>query len=209
MSIRMIPRSVVSNRVPHTLRDLAATLGKKIDFVTQGEATELDKGLVEKTTGPLTHLVRNSCDRRIELPTERRAKGKPEIGSLKLAKHHGNWRRGVGGGRSRRPPRRPAGRRVAGPAAGGGQEPGAELRPGLRWVGCHRHGRWPSGAGSRRRFTRTVREALRLPAFNWPVSSALIGLKPGRRMPKLPPLRRTNAQRRRTCHHPNHPGSPT
>ena len=85
MSIRMIPMSVVYSRFPRMLRDLAAKLGKKVDFVTQGEATELDKGLVEKITDPLTHLVRNSCDHGIELPAERVAKGKPETGTLTLA----------------------------------------------------------------------------------------------------------------------------
>ena len=48
MSIRMIPMSTVFSRFPHMLRDLAAKLGKKVEFVTKGEATELDKGLVEK-----------------------------------------------------------------------------------------------------------------------------------------------------------------
>jgi two-component system chemotaxis sensor kinase CheA len=88
MSIRMIPMSVVFNRFPRMLRDLAAKLGKKVDFVTQGEATELDKGLVEKITDPLTHLVRNSCDHGIELPAERLAKGKPEQGTITLAASH-------------------------------------------------------------------------------------------------------------------------
>ncbi|CAN5379329.1 hypothetical protein BH09PSE5_BH09PSE5_27210 [soil metagenome] len=59
MSIRMIPMSIVFNRFPRMLRDLATKLDKKVDFVTVGEATELDKGLVEKITDPLTHLVRN------------------------------------------------------------------------------------------------------------------------------------------------------
>ena len=88
MSIRMIPMSVVFNRFPRMLRDLAAKLGKKVDFVTHGEATELDKGLVEKITDPLTHLVRNSCDHGIELPAERLAKGKPEQGTITLSASH-------------------------------------------------------------------------------------------------------------------------
>jgi two-component system, chemotaxis family, sensor kinase CheA len=88
MSIRMIPMSVVFNRFPRMLRDLAAKLNKKVDFVTQGEATELDKGLVEKITDPLTHLVRNSCDHGIELPAERLAKGKPEQGTITLSASH-------------------------------------------------------------------------------------------------------------------------
>jgi two-component system chemotaxis sensor kinase CheA len=88
MSIRMIPMSMVFNRFPRMLRDLAARLGKKVDFVTVGEATELDKGLVEKITDPLTHLVRNSCDHGIELPAERVAKGKPETGTITLSASH-------------------------------------------------------------------------------------------------------------------------
>ncbi|KQP08345.1 chemotaxis protein CheW [Pseudorhodoferax sp. Leaf265] len=88
MSIRMIPMSFVFNRFPRMLRDLANKLGKKVDFVTQGEATELDKGLVEKITDPLTHLVRNSCDHGIEMPADRLAAGKPEHGTITLAASH-------------------------------------------------------------------------------------------------------------------------
>jgi two-component system chemotaxis sensor kinase CheA len=88
MSIRMIPMSIVFSRFPRMLRDLANRLGKKVDFVTQGEATELDKGLVEKITDPLTHLVRNSCDHGIEMPEERLAAGKSENGTITLSAAH-------------------------------------------------------------------------------------------------------------------------
>ena len=88
MSIRMIPMQTVFSRFPRMLRDLASKLGKKVELVTVGEATELDKGLVEKITDPLTHLVRNSCDHGIELPAERLAKGKPETGTITLAASH-------------------------------------------------------------------------------------------------------------------------
>ena len=88
MSIRMIPMATVFSRFPRMLRDLANKLGKKVELVTQGEATELDKGLVEKITDPLTHLVRNSCDHGIEMPAERLAKGKPEEGTITLAASH-------------------------------------------------------------------------------------------------------------------------
>ncbi len=88
MSIRMIPMSMVFSRFPRMLRDLAGKLGKKVEFVTKGEATELDKGMVEKITDPLTHLVRNSCDHGIELPAERAAKGKPEHGTITLSASH-------------------------------------------------------------------------------------------------------------------------
>ena len=88
MSIRMIPMSTVFSRFPRMLRDLANKLGKKVELVTQGEATELDKGLVEKITDPLTHLVRNSCDHGVEMPADRLARGKPEVGTITLAASH-------------------------------------------------------------------------------------------------------------------------
>ena len=88
MSIRMIPMQTVFSRFPRMLRDLANKLGKKVELVTQGEATELDKGLVEKITDPLTHLVRNSCDHGIEMPADRLAKGKPEVGTITLSASH-------------------------------------------------------------------------------------------------------------------------
>jgi two-component system, chemotaxis family, sensor kinase CheA len=88
MSIRMIPMSIVFSRFPRMLRDLASKLGKKVDFVTQGEATELDKGLVEKITDPLTHLVRNSCDHGIEMPEDRIKAGKSETGTITLSAAH-------------------------------------------------------------------------------------------------------------------------
>ncbi len=88
MSIRMIPMSVVFSRFPRMLRDLAGKLGKKVELITHGEATELDKGLIEKITDPLTHLIRNSCDHGIELPDARIASGKPEVGTITLSAAH-------------------------------------------------------------------------------------------------------------------------
>ena len=88
MAIRMIPMSAVFSRFPRMLRDLAARLGKQVELQTLGEETELDKGLIEKITDPLTHLVRNALDHGIELPAERLAAGKPPVGTLTLAAAH-------------------------------------------------------------------------------------------------------------------------
>ena len=88
MSIRMMQMDYVFSRFPRMVRDLAGKLGKKIDFITQGAATELDKGLIERIVDPLTHLVRNSVDHGIELPEIRRSAGKPEAGRLTLAASH-------------------------------------------------------------------------------------------------------------------------
>ena len=88
MSIRMMPMDFVFSRFPRMVRDLAAKLGKKLDFVTVGATTELDKGLIERIVDPLTHLVRNSVDHGIESPAGRKAAGKSETGTLTLSAAH-------------------------------------------------------------------------------------------------------------------------
>ncbi|MBW8328514.1 MAG: chemotaxis protein CheA [Thiobacillus sp.] len=88
MSIRMMPMDYVFSRFPRMVRDLAGKLGKKVEFVTRGAATELDKGLIERIVDPLTHLVRNSVDHGIEMPEKRRANGKSETGKLTLSAAH-------------------------------------------------------------------------------------------------------------------------
>ncbi|HEX8478388.1 MAG TPA: chemotaxis protein CheA [Telluria sp.] len=88
MSIRMMPMDFVFSRFPRMVRDLAAKLGKKVDFITNGAATELDKGLIERIVDPLTHLVRNSIDHGIEMPAIRAAAGKTENGRLFLSAVH-------------------------------------------------------------------------------------------------------------------------
>ncbi|MFX1763558.1 chemotaxis protein CheA [Paraburkholderia sp. A1RI-2L] len=90
MSIRMMPMDYVFSRFPRLVRDLAAKLGKQVELVTFGQATELDKSLIERIIDPLTHLVRNSLDHGIETVEARRAAGKDGTGQLVLsAAHHG------------------------------------------------------------------------------------------------------------------------
>jgi two-component system chemotaxis sensor kinase CheA len=88
MSIRMIPMSFVFNRFPRLIRDLAAKLDKKIELKMVGEATELDKGLIEKIIDPLTHLVRNSADHGLETADKRLAARKSDTGTITLAAAH-------------------------------------------------------------------------------------------------------------------------
>ncbi|MDB5775094.1 MAG: chemotaxis protein [Herbaspirillum sp.] len=88
MSIRMMPMDYVFSRFPRMVRDLAAKLEKKVDFITHGAATELDKSLIERIVDPLTHLVRNSIDHGIERPEIRLAEGKSDTGRLSLSAEH-------------------------------------------------------------------------------------------------------------------------
>jgi two-component system chemotaxis sensor kinase CheA len=88
MSIRMMPMSVVFSRFPRVVRDVSQKLGKQVELKTSGESTELDKGLIERITDPLTHLIRNSLDHGIEPPEVRAEKGKPAVGTITLSAYH-------------------------------------------------------------------------------------------------------------------------
>ena len=88
MSMRMMPMEYVFSRFPRMVHDLAAKLGKRVEIVTSGAATELDKGLIERIIDPLTHLVRNSVDHGVEMPEVRQASGKSETGKLFLSASH-------------------------------------------------------------------------------------------------------------------------
>jgi two-component system, chemotaxis family, sensor kinase CheA len=85
LAIRMVPIADVFARFPRQVRELAALLGKRVQLTTSGEATELDRGLIEKISDPLTHLVRNAVDHGLELPDARVAAGKNPVGSITLA----------------------------------------------------------------------------------------------------------------------------
>ncbi len=88
MRIRMMPISFAFQRFPRLVHDLSAQFGKNIELVMTGEATELDKTVLEKIGDPLVHLVRNSLDHGIEMPDVRRKAGKPESGVIKLGAYH-------------------------------------------------------------------------------------------------------------------------
>jgi two-component system, chemotaxis family, sensor kinase CheA len=84
MDIRMLPLSVAFARFPRLVRDLGRRLGKSIQFVTTGEDTMADKDVIEALSDPLVHLIRNSIDHGIELPSERFNAGKPEAATVIL-----------------------------------------------------------------------------------------------------------------------------
>lgn len=84
LALRMVPLGNIVNRFPRMVRDLATGFGKKVSLLITGEATELDKGLMEKLADPLTHLIRNAVAHGMEMPEERRAAGKPDGGTIRL-----------------------------------------------------------------------------------------------------------------------------
>ncbi|MBI5213602.1 MAG: chemotaxis protein CheA [Nitrospirae bacterium] len=85
MSLRMLPVGEVFQRFMRLVRELSESKNKAIDLIITGEDTELDKGMLEKITDPLVHLIRNAIDHGIETPQERLNKGKPEKGTIHLS----------------------------------------------------------------------------------------------------------------------------
>lgn len=86
MSIRMVPLAGVFQKMNRIVRDMRKKLGKEVEFVIEGEDTEVDKSIVDSLQDPLMHLVRNCMDHGIEEHAEDRVKaGKPEKGTLKLS----------------------------------------------------------------------------------------------------------------------------
>jgi|GEM_PF-57154 len=89
MSLRMIPIKATFQKMARVVRDLAKKSSKKIEFITQGEETMLDKSVVDRIGDPLIHLVRNAVDHGIESSHEvRRRCGKNPVGQIILTSFH-------------------------------------------------------------------------------------------------------------------------
>ena len=88
MSLRMVPIKETFQKIIRLVRDLSKKSGKKVQLVMHGEDTEIDRNMVEELYDPLVHMIRNAIDHGIEMPEDRKAKGKPEIGTVKLFAYH-------------------------------------------------------------------------------------------------------------------------
>ena len=84
MSIRMVPLQGTFHKMSRIVRDMSKKLDKKVELVTIGEDTEVDKTINDAIVDPLMHMVRNSVDHAIESPERRRELGKPETGTVTL-----------------------------------------------------------------------------------------------------------------------------
>jgi two-component system chemotaxis sensor kinase CheA len=80
----LIPINNMFSRFQRMVRDVSNSLGKEIEFLTDGGETELDKSMIETLTDPLMHILRNSLDHGIETGDVRVAKGKNRTGTVTL-----------------------------------------------------------------------------------------------------------------------------
>ncbi len=82
--VALVPVETMLTRFQRLVRDLSATLNKKVNFTAEGTDTELDKNIIEKLTDPILHIIRNCIDHGIETPEERKKAGKPEEGKIRF-----------------------------------------------------------------------------------------------------------------------------
>ena len=88
MAIRMMPIGSLFSRFQRLVRDLAGATGKSIALQVSGDETELDKGVVDRLSDPLMHIIRNSADHGLETAEVRRQNGKSETGTIRLEAFH-------------------------------------------------------------------------------------------------------------------------
>ncbi|WP_267383428.1 chemotaxis protein CheA, partial [Sphingomonas sp. GC_Shp_2] len=87
MVLRMVPVASLFGRFRRLIHDLARDTGKTIELATDGEATEVDKTVIERLFDPMVHLIRNSCDHGLEEPGQRTAASKAAAGTVRLSAH--------------------------------------------------------------------------------------------------------------------------
>ncbi len=85
MSLRAQPIRQAFSRVPRIVRELCSATGKQVNLEVEGEATEVDKSVIEKIGEPLTHMIRNAIDHGLETPEQRAAAGKAPVGTVHLS----------------------------------------------------------------------------------------------------------------------------
>jgi two-component system chemotaxis sensor kinase CheA len=92
MAIRAQPVRPLFQRMSRIVREVADATGKDVRLRTEGEATEVDKTVVELLADPLTHMIRNAVDHGLETPEQRIAAGKAPEGTVRLAAAHRSGR---------------------------------------------------------------------------------------------------------------------
>ena len=82
MRVRMVQFASISERLFRVTRQAAKEVDKRVNLDIRGSAVEIDRGVLEKMTGPFEHLLRNAIVHGIESRDARREAGKSEVGEL-------------------------------------------------------------------------------------------------------------------------------
>ena len=88
LACRMRPFADGTHGYARMVRDVGHALGKSVRLEITGNATQIDRDILEKLEAPIGHLLRNAIDHGIESPQQRKAAGKPEQGTITLEARH-------------------------------------------------------------------------------------------------------------------------
>lgn len=92
MSFRMLSAKPLIQKLQRIVRDTSQTLGKKANFLINGDDIEIDKSVIDLLADPLIHIIRNALDHGLESPEERIKIGKKESGDILLSLYNeGNF----------------------------------------------------------------------------------------------------------------------
>lgn len=87
-NISLVPFGVTITRYKRLVHDLSEQLNKKVEFLTEGEDTVLDKKIIEQLSDPIMHILRNCVDHGIENVEDRLKANKPEAGKILMKIFH-------------------------------------------------------------------------------------------------------------------------
>lgn len=88
MRMRMVPVRAAFQKMARLVRDLSRKSGKQVKISLAGEATEMDRTMVDQVADPLVHMVRNAIDHGLESSDDRVKAGKNPMGELRLSAYH-------------------------------------------------------------------------------------------------------------------------
>jgi two-component system chemotaxis sensor kinase CheA len=88
MNVRLVPVGPSLRHFHRIVRDLAASQGKRVALVLEGEEVEVDTTVIEQLKDPITHMIRNAVDHGIEQPQARIAAGKEASGTIRITALH-------------------------------------------------------------------------------------------------------------------------
>lgn len=85
MSLRMVSLKPTFQKISRIARDTIQELHKDVEFVTSGEATEIDRVVTDKLLDPLVHLIKNAISHGVEEDKQDRIdKNKPPKARVEL-----------------------------------------------------------------------------------------------------------------------------
>ena len=88
MNARMVTVGFLFNKFHRIIRDVASIENKNVSLVLQGTECEIDRNILKIMSDAMIHLVRNAVSHGIEKSEDRRAKGKPDKGTIILSAHY-------------------------------------------------------------------------------------------------------------------------